>query len=88
METFEVTKLSSKGQVVIPQYIRENLSLEPGNQFIIIGEGDTIVLKSIKKPAFKDFDKMIAKTNKFASENRITRVDLDMAIKKTRAKTK
>ena len=84
METFEVTKLSSKGQVVIPQNIRENLSLEVGNQFIIIGEGDTIVLKAIKKPAFKDFDKMIAKTNKYASENRITRTDLDVAIKKAR----
>jgi AbrB family looped-hinge helix DNA binding protein len=33
------TKLSSRGQVMIPEEIRNRLGLEPGVQFVVVGEG-------------------------------------------------
>ena len=47
----EITKLSSKGQLVIPQTIREHLGLKEGELFAIAGEKDTIVLKKLNAPS-------------------------------------
>ena len=44
------TKLSSRGQVVIPEEIRNRLGLEEGAQFVVVGEGDVVVLKALKAP--------------------------------------
>jgi AbrB family looped-hinge helix DNA binding protein len=38
MSEAATTKLSSKGQVVIPEEIRKKLGLEPGAQFVVLGE--------------------------------------------------
>jgi AbrB family looped-hinge helix DNA binding protein len=37
--------MSSKGQVVIPESVRKALGLEVGAQFVVMGDGDTVVLK-------------------------------------------
>jgi len=50
MTTVATTKLSSKGQVVIPEEIREALGLAPGAQFIVLGDGDVVILKRIATP--------------------------------------
>lgn len=39
------TRLSSKGQIVIPRQIRDNYGWRAGITFSIIDEGDSIVLK-------------------------------------------
>ena len=39
------TRLSSKGQIVIPRQIRQSHGWSPGVSFSIIDEGDAIVLK-------------------------------------------
>ena len=44
-----VTSLSVKGQVVIPKPLRETLGLQPGDRFVVLREGDAIVLKPLKK---------------------------------------
>jgi len=43
-----VTSLSVKGQVVIPKSLRDVLGLQPGDRFIVLQEGDAIVLKPMK----------------------------------------
>lgn len=50
MAGYSTTKMSSRGQVVIPEEIRENLHLKEGDQFVVIGKGDTVILKSITPP--------------------------------------
>jgi AbrB family looped-hinge helix DNA binding protein len=47
---FELTKLSSKGQVVIPGNIRQELELKDGEVFAVSSREDMIVLKKIKNP--------------------------------------
>lgn len=44
----ETTKLSEKGQVVIPKDFREKMGLKPGSRFIIIASEDAIILQRIE----------------------------------------
>ena len=60
MSLLKITSLSTRGQVVIPNNIRENMNLEPGTKMIIIQEGDNILLKPIKVPRMSQFDKITA----------------------------
>ncbi len=41
----ETTKLSSKGQVIIPKAFRSALHWEPGLELIVIDTGDGLLLK-------------------------------------------
>ncbi len=50
----EITTVSEKGQVVIPQSMRKYLGIKPKNRFLVYGEGDTIILKRIELPDIKD----------------------------------
>ena len=49
-----MTKVSSKGQVVIPQNIRDKLKLNEGESLTVSTEGDIIVLKKVQKDLNKD----------------------------------
>jgi AbrB family looped-hinge helix DNA binding protein len=53
MEEPEVTTISEKGQVVIPQSIRKELGIKPKNKFVVYGRGDTIILKKLELPNLK-----------------------------------
>ena len=44
----EITKITSKGQVVIPQKIRERKEIQEGEKFIVYDTDDSIVLKRVK----------------------------------------
>ncbi len=49
-EELEVTTMSEKGQVVIPQSIRVELGLKPKTKFLVYGRGDTIIMKKLELP--------------------------------------
>ena len=42
MASLATTKMSSKGQVVIPEDIRKRLGFRAGSQFVVVGEKDVI----------------------------------------------
>lgn len=50
MANVSTTKMSSKGQVVIPENIRKTLNLKAGAQFVVVGDKDVVILKSISPP--------------------------------------
>lgn len=66
MAGLSTTKMSSKGQVVIPERIRKQLGLGPGSQFVVVGEKDTVILKAISPPPMEEFDDLIAKARRQA----------------------
>jgi len=52
-ETPEVTTISEKGQVVIPQSIRKELGIKPKTKFLVYGRGDTVIMKKLEFPDLK-----------------------------------
>lgn len=79
------TKLSSKGQVVIPEDIRKRLGLEAGAQFVVVGEGDVVVLKALKAPRMADFKALLDEAQKSAEAVGLTAADIERAIREVRA---
>lgn len=57
----EVTTVSERGQVVIPQSVRERLGLKPKTKLLVYGEGDTVILKKLYLPSVRDQWKRIRK---------------------------
>ena len=85
MSLLSTTKLSSRGQIVIPEDIRQKLKLDTGTQFIVLGEGDVVLLKTISKPSISDFDNLIKKAKKEAQKVGLTKSDITDAIRQVRA---
>ena len=46
----EIAKMSSKGQLVIPQDIREKMHIKEGSIFAVASVDNTLVLKKIESP--------------------------------------
>ena len=86
MAELATTRLSSKGQVVIPEDVRQRLGLKPGVQFVVVGEGDVVILKTISPPSMKDFDDLVSKVRSQARRTGVKPVDVAAAVKKVRAK--
>jgi AbrB family looped-hinge helix DNA binding protein len=78
------TKMSSKGQVVIPEEIRQRLGLKPGVQFIVVGDRDVVILKAIAPPSMGDFDDLVAEARRQARKAKMTRRDVARAVSETR----
>ncbi len=85
MSKMATTKMSSKGQVVIPEEVRDALGLEPGTQFVVVGEGDVIILKAVSVPDMSDFDDLIEQARKQAREAGMRRSDVAAALRAVRA---
>ena len=60
MSELATTKMSSKGQVVIPERVRIKLGLRTGVQFVVVGSPGVVVLKTIAPPDLTEFDGLIA----------------------------
>jgi len=78
------TKLSSRGQVVIPEEIRARLGLETGAQFVVIGEGDVVILKAIQPLDMSQFDSVVGQARKAARAVGMKRSDVAKAVVRTR----
>ncbi len=84
MASVATTRLSSKGQVVIPEEVRNRLGLKTGDQFVVVGEDDAVILKSITPPSMRDFDAVIEKAREQARAARMKRSDIAKAIARVR----
>ena len=74
----ETTKMSSKGQIVIPQDIREKINAREGSIFAVIASRDAIILKKIETPSK---DKLIQELRVIAKEGRRRAEKLGLAEK-------
>ena len=86
MSDLATTKMSSKGQVVIPENIRKRLKLKTGDQFVVIGEKDVVILKAISPPSMKDFDGIIAEARRQVRRYGMKRSDIAAAVAKVRGR--
>ena len=86
MDNIATTRMSSKGQVVIPEAIRKRLNLQEGAQFIVMGEDDVVFLKAITAPGIDTFDKLIQQARQQAKTAGLERADIAKAISKARGR--
>jgi AbrB family looped-hinge helix DNA binding protein len=84
MSEAATTKLSSKGQVVIPEEIRDRLGLKPGAQFVVLGDRDVVILKVIQTPDMAEFDELVGRARKAARKAGLKRSDVREAIRSAR----
>ena len=78
----ELTKISEKGQIVIPNSLRKEMKIKKSDQFVIFGEDDTVILKKIEKPLLKKtFDEIAKPLQKAAKQIGLTREDINEEIK-------
>ena len=86
MSNVSTTKMSSKGQVVIPENIRKQLNLKAGAQFVVVGEKDVVILKNIAPPSLDEFGALIAEARKKGKQAEVKKSDINDAILKARGK--
>ncbi|WP_431754214.1 AbrB/MazE/SpoVT family DNA-binding domain-containing protein [Nitrososphaera sp.] len=58
-EEADVTVVSSKGQIVIPQSIRKKLGIGPKTKLLIYGYNDAVIMKKLDVPdVLKDLERI------------------------------
>jgi AbrB family looped-hinge helix DNA binding protein len=80
-----MTRVSSKGQVVIPGLIREKLGLKSGSRLLVFGEGDTIILKKVGWTPSSTKETLTSIRRKIRSLG-ITREDVSREVRAVRAR--
>ncbi|MCX6012894.1 MAG: AbrB/MazE/SpoVT family DNA-binding domain-containing protein [Chloroflexi bacterium] len=86
MIAIETTRMSSKGQVVIPEEIRNRLGLKNGDKFLVIGDKDVVILKTLPNLLTNEFDSLIKEARKQARQANLKKPDVVGAVKKSRGK--
>ncbi len=87
VEEPEITIISEKGQVVIPQSIRKELGIKPKNRFLIYGKGDTIIMKKIQLPDLKkEWDDIFREMDK--KELKLTEAEVQKEVDTVRKKAR
>jgi len=89
-EKADVTVVSEKGQVVIPQAIRKKLGIKPKTKLLIYGYQDAVIMKKLEVPdvtkeleaLYRRIDKRIAKYGELNDED-ISTVVRDQRAKKS-----
>lgn len=79
MSAIATTKLSSKGQVVIPEEIRSRLGLVEGTSFVVLAEGDVVVLKTIAPPQREEFAGLLRQARAAARRTGMRPADIERA---------
>ena len=86
METLATTRMSSKGQIVIPESIRKRLDLKEGAQFLVVGDQDVVILKIVTPPDMNEFAALIKEARKQAKAAGLQRNDISSAVNKARTR--
>ncbi len=84
----DVTVVSGKGQVVIPQTIRKKLGLEPKTKLLVYNCQDAVILKKLELPDIaKELEAMYTRINKrIAKYGELTNEEINEIIHEHRRK--
>ncbi len=83
--TLELTRLSERGQIVIPRELRRSMNLKEGERFIVTGLGDTIILRKLELSQERlRLKKVIKESSDKARKSGFTEKEVEKLIEKTR----
>lgn len=88
--SIETVRMSSKGQVVIPQNVRNAINADEGTVFAVVGSRDSVVLKKIATPSkeelIRDLGRIAREGAKRAEKLGIKETDLQGIVHRIRKK--
>lgn len=87
-EKAEITVVSEKGQVVIPQTIRKKLGIGPKTKLIIYGYQDAVIMKKLEVPdVTKELEAMYKRINeKITQHSELTDEEINEIINECKKK--
>ncbi|MBI2499542.1 AbrB/MazE/SpoVT family DNA-binding domain-containing protein [Candidatus Woesearchaeota archaeon] len=78
----ELVKMSEKGQLVVPQEIRESSNLSPGERFVAFPIQNGVLFKKVDMPKVKlDFESLAKDIESQFKKNKVKESDVEGAIK-------
>ncbi len=86
MPQLEITSMSSRGQVVIPNDIRKRMNLEEGSKFMIFSDGINLMLKPVITKGAEEFERMAKEMRLYAKRTGLKKDDVKTAIRKVRSR--
>jgi len=86
MSQIATTRMSSKGQVVIPENVRKRLGLKAGSEFVVVAGDDAIVLRPVTEPDMSQFDELLAEARRQGRRAGLRKADITSAIRTARAR--
>jgi len=88
MNTIATTRMSSRGQVVIPEEIRTQYGWDSGMSFVVIGHADAIILQPVEMPDMSRFSALLSASRKAARNAGLMPRDIKSAIRAVRQSRK
>ena len=86
--SLDFTRLSEKGQIVIPSEMRKKMRLKEGTRFVILGLNDTIVLRRLELSQERiRLKQLLAKSREKAEKVGFTQKEIDKLIESSRKVT-
>ena len=73
---------------MIPEEVRRTLGLNEGDQFLVIGQGDAVILKTITPPKIEEFQELLRQARAESRKARVRKADLKSAIARVRRRAK
>ncbi len=80
------TRMSTRGQIVIPEEVRQAMQLRAGDSFVVVGRDDTIILKTVRMPSLDGLDDMLREVRAKARAAGLRPAHVRAAIRKARAR--
>ena len=78
----EIVKMSSKGQLVVPQDIREEEGFQPSDRFIPFAVKEGVLFKKLKMPSIKsEFNTLAKEIQKQFKKKKVSPKDVNEAVK-------
>ncbi len=86
--SIEIIKMSSKGQVVIPNDIRRELDADEGSLFAVMRSKDAVILKKIQTPSkeklLQDLEKIAKEAKERLHSKGIKESDIQSIVERAR----
>ncbi len=87
MSEASLVKMSTKGQLVVPESIRKAEAFEPGDRFIPVAVDDGVLFKKVNIPELKaEFEKLSVGLRTHLRNEKVSSRRVDEAVKWTRQK--
>lgn len=77
----DLTRLSERGQIVIPSEVRKQMGLKKGTRLLVVGIDDTLVLRKLELPKERiRLKRLLEKSRQKAEEIGFTEKEIDKLI--------